>query len=94
LSYVIGVDTLVRLVDPVYTAGSVEMMTQAIAGVVADGSRFVVLPRTFGAANIPAKFEIRIADDQLLTYSMVITALSHHNRKRLLQQPAAAFVGL
>ena len=71
MSYVIGIDTLLRLVDPVYTSGSSELMAHALASVVRDGSQFFVLPRTFGAANIPAKFGLQLGHEELLTYAMV-----------------------
>jgi hypothetical protein len=71
LSYAIGIDTLLRIIDPVYTGGSSELMAHALASMVMDGSDFFVLPRTFGAANIPAKFGLQLGHDELLTYAMV-----------------------
>ncbi len=70
MSYVIGVDTLVRLVDPVYTGGSCDLMESALAAMVASGSEFFVLPRLFGSVKIPAKFGFQLKDGELLTYSM------------------------
>jgi hypothetical protein len=70
LSYVVGVDTVVRLVDPAYTSGSVDLMTHLLAGMISEGSEFYVLPRAVGAAKIPAKFGMQLKDDELLTYSM------------------------
>ena len=71
MSYVVGVDTLLRLVDPLYTGGSVDLMTHALEGIAREGSVFFVLPRAFAAAKIPAKFGLQMQDNELLTYGMV-----------------------
>jgi hypothetical protein len=46
-------------------------MTHCLSAIISEGSQFFVLPRTFGAAKIPAKFGMQMNDDELLTYSMV-----------------------
>lgn len=68
LSYVIGVDTLLRLIDPKYTDGSIDLMTRLLKDMTDKGTEFFVLPRTFGVAKIP---HIQLEASELLRYSMV-----------------------
>ena len=71
ISYVLGVDTVVRLVDPDYTNGSVEKMILLLKDIIDKGTEFFVLPRTFGTSNIAPSFRVQLNDDELLTYSLI-----------------------
>lgn len=75
IDYVMGVDTAIRLVDTNYTGGNTEKMTLLLKDIVDKGTRFFVLPRVFGVANIAPSFRVQLANDQLLTYSMIKFAI-------------------
>jgi len=71
LSYVIGIDTAIHLLDPKYTEGSIDLMTHMLKDMTDKGTEFLVNPRTFGTANIPPSFRIQLKDSELFTYSMI-----------------------
>ena len=71
ISYVVGVDTVIRLVSPYYTDGSIDKMTLLLKDIIDKGTEFFVLPRTFGTSNIAPSFHIQLNEDALLTYSLI-----------------------
>lgn len=75
IDYVMGVDTTIRLIDKSYYDNNEEKMTLILKDIADKGTRFFVLPRVFGVANIAPSFRVQLPNDQLLTYSMIIFAM-------------------
>lgn len=75
IDYVMGVDTVIRLIDKSYTDNNEEKMTLLLKNIVNNGTRFFVLPRVFGVANIAPSFRVQLENDQVLTYSMIKFAI-------------------
>jgi hypothetical protein len=75
IDYVMGVDTAIRLVDTNYTDSSTEKMTLLLKDIVDKGTRFFVLPRVFGVANVVPSFRVQLENNELLTYSMIKFAI-------------------
>jgi len=71
ISYVVGIDTALRLVDPKYTNGSIEKMTDLLMEMTNKGTTFFVLPRTVSTAKIPPIFSIQLEPNEVLSYSMI-----------------------
>lgn len=67
VSYVIGVDTAIRIVDPIYTEGNKFKMIESIYEIVRNGTRFYVIPRNFDSANIPGKYGLVKKPNGLVT---------------------------
>jgi len=71
MSYVIGVDTLIRLIDPEYTGGSMDLLTHFLLEMTSKGTEFFVNSRTFGIAKIPPSFRLQLEESTVLTYAML-----------------------
>jgi hypothetical protein len=71
MSYVIGVDTLIRLLDPEYTGGSMDLLTHFLLEMTSKGTEFFVFPRTFGACKVPTSYRLQLDESFVLTYSMI-----------------------
>jgi hypothetical protein len=71
IDYVMGVDTVIRLVDKSYTDNNQEKMILLLKNIVDKGTHFFVLPRVFGVANISPSFRVHLEIDQVLTYPMI-----------------------
>jgi hypothetical protein len=71
IDYVMGVDTVIRLVDKSYTDNNQEKMTLLLKDIVDKGTRFFVLPRVYGVANISPSFRVHLEIDKVLTYPMI-----------------------
>jgi hypothetical protein len=56
ISYVIGIDTAIRLVDPVYTDGNLNKMMSTLFEIFSNGTKFFVNPRNFDSAGINPKY--------------------------------------
>lgn len=69
--YVIGVDTLIRLLDPEYTGGSMDLLTHFLLEMTSKGTEFFVTSRTFGKAKIPPSYRLQLDESALLTYTML-----------------------
>ena len=81
MSYVVGVDTVIRLIDPMYTGGSKDLMKHSLKEMTDMGTEFIVIPRTFRAAKMsPNLLEdegIDCKEDDVLTYSMIRMFVPH-----------------
>jgi glycerol-3-phosphate cytidylyltransferase-like family protein len=75
IDYVMGVDTVIRLVDKTYTDNNQEKMILLLKEIVDKGTRFFVLPRVYGVANISPSFRVHLEIDQVLTYPMINFAI-------------------
>jgi hypothetical protein len=75
IDYVMGVDTVIRLVDKSYTDNNQEKMILLLKNIVDKGTHFFVLPRVFGVANISPSFRVHLEIDQVLTYPMISFAI-------------------
>jgi hypothetical protein len=56
ISYVIGIDTAIRLIDPVYTDGNLNKMMSTLFEIFSNGTKFFVNPINFDTAGINPKY--------------------------------------
>jgi cytidyltransferase-like protein len=66
ISYVIGIDTAIRLINPKYTYGDADLMIENIMNMTFNNTKFYVSSRLFGNANISKDFPLKLKDDELL----------------------------
>jgi hypothetical protein len=66
VSFIIGIDTAIRLLDPKYTDNNIDIMIEILKKI-----EFYVLSRIFGIANIPVSYPVQLKADELFTYSMI-----------------------
>jgi hypothetical protein len=71
MSYVIGVDTLIRLLNPEYTGGSIDLLKHFLLEMTSKGTEFFVFSRTFGKAKIPPSYRLQLVESAVLTYTMI-----------------------
>lgn len=72
VSYVIGVDTVIRLINPKYTNGDSDLMIENILKMTFNNTKFYVLPRLFGSARISKDFPLKLKDDELLRLTNIM----------------------
>ena len=71
VSFAIGIDTAIRLIDPKYTNGDKKTMIDSIINMTSKGTLFFVTSRTYGVAGIPANFPLKLESTDLLTLSKI-----------------------
>jgi len=67
ISYAIGVDTAIRIVDPVYTNNNSSEMIATIFEIVRNGTKFYVANRNFDSAGIDSKYGLIKKPNGLVT---------------------------
>jgi len=71
-SYAIGIDLVIRLINPKYTEGDECKMVENIFGMTTKGTKFYVSSRTFGKAHIPDDFIMKMKDNDLISLKDVM----------------------
>jgi len=86
ISFAIGIDTAVRLIDPKYTNGDEKLMIEAL-----KGTQFFVDSRTFGVAGIPASFPLKLDSNELLSLSRIMKFIPEVLRPFFIELPKSEF---
>jgi hypothetical protein len=94
ISYSIGIDTLIRLINPKYSLNDSDIMIENILGMTMKGTKFYVNPRTYGKANIQLDFSIKMKEDELLTLSNIIHLIPSILRKYFIEMPTNDFINI
>ena len=71
-SYAIGIDLVIRLINPKYTDGDEGRMIENIFGMTSKGTKFYVSSRTYGKAHIPDDFIMKMKDNDLISLKDVM----------------------
>jgi len=66
VSYAIGVDTAIRLINPKYTHGDGDLMIENILKMTFNNTKFYVGSRLFSSASVSKDFALKLKDDELL----------------------------
>jgi len=94
MSYVIGVDTLIRLLDPEYTGGSIDLLTHFLLEMTSKGTEFFVNSRTFGKAKIPPSYRLQLEETAVLTYTMLRGDIPYVLRQFFREIPTNVYVSV
>jgi hypothetical protein len=71
-SYAIGVDLVIRLVDPKYFDHNYHSMIKNLLKMIFQGAKFYVSPRSYGIARIPVEFPVVLGAGDLLTLDIIM----------------------
>ena len=91
VSFAIGVDTAIRLVDPKYTNGDVQLMIDAVINMTSQGTRFFVHSRTYGVAGISLGFTLKMEPSELLSLTKIIDFIPEVLRPFFIELPGTEF---
>lgn len=91
VSFAIGVDTAIRLVDPKYTNGDEQLMIDAIINMTSQGTRFFVNSRTFGIAGVPPSFALKLEPTELLSLTKIMDFIPEVLRSFFIEHPNTEF---
>lgn len=86
-SYGIGIDLVIRLINPKYSEDDEEVMIENIMGMTLKGTKFYVSSRTYGKAHIPDDFPIKMKDDDLITLKNVVHLIPSILKKYFIENP-------
>jgi phosphopantetheine adenylyltransferase len=85
ISYAIGVDTAIRLINPKYTYGDENQMVENILKMTFNNTKFYVIPRLFGSARISKDFTLKLKDDELLRLTDIMLYIPNILRKYFIE---------
>ena len=86
-SYAIGIDLVIRLINSKYSEDDEDLMIENILEMTMKGTKFYVSSRTYGKANIPDDFPIKMKDDELISLKDVMPFVPSILRKYFIENP-------
>ena len=81
ISYAIGVDTVIRLMNPKYTYGDEDLMFENILKMTFNNTKFYIGSRLFGSAKISNDFPLKLKDNELLRLTDIMLYIPNILRK-------------
>jgi hypothetical protein len=81
VSYAIGVDTAIRIINPKYTNENSDLMIENILKMTFNNTKFYVGSRLFGSARISKDFPLKLKDDELLRLTDIMLFIPNILRK-------------
>jgi hypothetical protein len=90
-SYAIGIDLVIRLINPKYTDDDEDLMIENIFGMTIKGTNFYVSSRSYGKAHIPDDFPIKMKDDDLISLKDVMPFIPSVLKKYFIENPFNEF---
>lgn len=85
VSYAIGVDTAIRLMNPKYTYGDEDLMFGNILKMTFNNTKFYIGSRLFGSARVSKDFPLQLKDNELLRLSDIMLYIPNILRKYFIE---------
>ena len=85
VSYAIGVDTAIRIINPKYTHGDGDLMIENILKMTFNNTKFYVGSRLFGSAGVSKDFALKLKDDELLRLTDIMPYIPNILRKYFIE---------
>jgi hypothetical protein len=85
ISYAIGIDTAIRLINPKYTYGDADLMIENILKMTFNNTKFYIGSRLFGSAKISNDFPLKLKDDELLRLTDIMLYIPNILRKYFIE---------
>ena len=85
ISYSIGIDLAIRLVNPKYTSGDMDLMIENILRMTFNNTKFYVNSRTYGSAHILDDFPIKLDAMEVLKLSNIMSYIPTILRKYFIE---------
>lgn len=85
VSYAIGVDTVIRLMNPKYTHGDRDLMFENILKMTFSNTKFYVGSRLVHSAGITKNFPLKLKDDDILRLTNIIFIIPNILHKNFIE---------